>query len=48
MHRFHFSSIDRMELVSITLEDITNLIEEANAFVGKLIENADNVYSKKP
>lgn len=48
VHRFHFSSIDRMELVSITLEDITNLIEEANAFVGKLIENADNVYSKKP
>lgn len=48
VHRFYFSSIDRMELVNITLEDITNLIEEANTFVGKLIENVDNVYSKKP
>ncbi|GAY28142.1 hypothetical protein [Prevotella sp. MGM1] len=47
VHRFYFSNIDRMELVNITLEDITNLIKEANTFVGKLIENVDKVYPKK-
>lgn len=47
VHRFSFSNIDRMELVNITLEDITDLIKEANTFVGKLIENVDKVYPEK-
>lgn len=39
VHRFSFSSIDRMEMVNITLKDIINLTNETNRFVDELIAN---------
>lgn len=44
VHRFSFSNIDRMEIISLTTDIIGDLIKEINLFVDRLIENVKNRY----
>ena len=46
VHRFSFSNIDRMEIITITKETVKELIKEINLFVDKLIENVKAKYPK--
>lgn len=46
VHRFSFSNIDRMEIISITKDTVKDLIKEINLFVDKLIENVKAKYPK--
>lgn len=47
VHRFSFSNIDRMEIVTITTETIEDLIKETNLFVNRLIDNVNKKYANK-
>lgn len=44
VHRFSFSNIDRMEIITITKKTIEDLIKEMNLFVNKLVENVKAKY----
>lgn len=44
VHRFSFSNIDRMKIISITKDTIGDLIKEMNLFVDRLIESVKNKY----
>lgn len=44
VHRLSFSSIDRMEIITITKKTVEDLIKETNLFVYKLVENTKAKY----
>lgn len=46
VHRYSYSNIDRMRIITITKEDVQGLIDTANAFVEELMINVNEHFDK--